>query len=77
MSTRRQPEKGHLGGIASKGFDIILHPFKQQGLVMKSQVEDVFIGGDAGRQKAERANAVDGSLSATTIDKRKAKPTGN
>lgn len=58
MSTCRQPEQGNLGGIAPKGFNIVLYPFEQEDLVVEAQVEDVFFGGDGGRQKAERANAV-------------------
>lgn len=58
MGTSRESKQRHLGGIASEGFDVILHPFEQEDLIVQTQVQDTLFGCCGGRKKAEGANPI-------------------
>lgn len=57
MRPSRETNKSHLRRIATKGFDVILHPFEQQDLIVEAKVQNALVGSYSGRQKAKRANA--------------------
>ena len=57
MSTSWEAENGHIVLVATKFFDVVVHPLKQKHLVVETQVYDAFFQSEFWREEAKSSNS--------------------